>query len=91
MAQKIVSTDVKANGELRLPQPVRHALHLRGKGGLVGFVIDGGRVVLTRASVVPEPTLSDEELAALAHLSKRGVGKRTFRTRDAALRYLWGM
>lgn len=86
-----MSTDVKANGELRLPKPVRRALHLPGKGGLVGFLIEGGRVVLTKATIVPEPTLSDEEIALLARSSKRGAGRRTFRTKDSALRYLWSL
>jgi len=91
MTQKLVPADVKANGELRLPKSVRQALHLRGKGGLVGFVIEGDRVLLTKATVVPEPTLSDQEIASLARLSKRGTGRRTFRTQDAALRYLWSL
>lgn len=91
MTQKLVPADVKANGELRLPKPVRQALHLRGKGGLVGFAIEGNRVLLTRATIVPEPTLSDQEIASLARLSQRGTGRRTFRTKDAALRYLWSL
>ena len=32
-----------------------------------------------------------EEIAFLARLSKRGTGRRTFRTTDAALRYLWSL
>ena len=88
---QIVPANVKENGELRLPKSVRQALHLRRKGGLVGFVIDGKRVLLTKATVVPEPTLSDGELAHLAGLSKRGRGKRTFRTKEAALRHLWSL
>ena len=91
MAQKMVSADVKSNGELRLPKSVRAALHLPGRKGVVGFVIEGSRVVLTKTTVVPEPTLSDEEIAFLARLSKRGAGKRTFRTNDAALRHLWSV
>ncbi len=87
----IVPVEVNANGDLRLPKPVRRALHLRGKKTLVGFVIEGNRVRLAKASIVPEPTLADEELAALAKLSKRGVGKRVFRTTDRALRYLWSL
>ena len=87
----LISTDVNAQGELRLPKPVRRALHLAGKGGLVGFVIEHGRVLLTKATIVPESALSDEELAGLARLSKRGAGTRTFRTQDAALQYLWSL
>lgn len=91
MTQRIIAADLKANGNLRLPQPVRNALHLRGKGGLVGFVIEGGRVLLTKATIVPEPTLADEEIARLARLSQRGAGRRSFRTKDAALRHLWSL
>lgn len=91
MAQKIVSTEVKANGDLHLPKLVKQALRLRGKGGLVGFVIEGQRVLLTKATIVPDSPLSDEELAYLARLSKRGAGKRTFRSTDAALRHLWSL
>lgn len=91
MTHKLVSTDVKANGELRLPTPIRKALHLRGKGDRVGFVIEGTRVLLTKAIIVPDSTLSDEEIASLARLSKRGANRRTFRTKDAALRHLWSL
>ncbi len=87
----IVPVEVSASGDLRLPTPVRRALHLRGKKTLVGFVIDGRRVQLAKATVVPEPCLADEELAALAKLSKRAVGKRTLRTTAQALRYLWSL
>lgn len=91
MTQKVLATHVKANGELRLPGPVRKTLHLRHGGDLVGFLIEGGRVVLTKATIVPEPQLADEELAELARLSKRGTGRRTFRSQDAALQYLWSL
>jgi len=91
MPRKIVSATVNANGELRLPKSVRQTLHLRHNGDLVGFMIEGKRVLLTKAAVVPEPVLSDEEIASLARLSKRGAGRRTFRTKDAALRYLWSV
>ena len=89
--QKLVASPVNVRGELCLPQAVRQALHLRGKDGVVGFLIEGGRVLLTKATVVPEPNLSEEELAGLARLSKRGIGKRTFRTTEAALRHLWSL
>ncbi len=92
MAQRMVATQVKANGELRLPPAVRKRLHLRAHGGdLVGFVMDGSRIVLTKATVVPEPQLADEELAELARLSKRGAGRRVFRSQDAALQHLWSL
>ncbi len=91
MPKTVYATDVQANGTVRLPKPVQQALRLKGKHGIVGFVIDGKRILMTRARIVPDPTLSDEELAALARLSKRGAGKRSFRTVDAALRHLWNL
>lgn len=91
MTQKLLATSVNANGDLRLPAPVRKTLHLRHGSDLVGFVIEGSRVLLTKATVVPEPQLSHEELAELARLSKRGAGRRTFRRQDAALQYLWSL
>jgi bifunctional DNA-binding transcriptional regulator/antitoxin component of YhaV-PrlF toxin-antitoxin module len=91
MKQKLLSTEMTASGRLRLPKPVRQALHLHKGRNLVGFVIEGSRVVLTKATVVPESTLSEEEVASLARLSKRGVGTKTFRTQEAALRYLWSL
>ena len=92
MKRQMVSTYVKANGTLQLPTSVRKLLHLRNRGGdLLGFVIDGSRVLLTKATVVPEPQLSDEEIAELARLSKQGRGRRAFRDQDTALQYLWSL
>ena len=91
MARTIVPVEVHANGALQLPRQVRAALHLRKSRELVGFVIEGRRVLLTRATVVPELALADEELAFLARQSKRGTGRRTFRTAEAALRHLWSL
>jgi hypothetical protein len=54
-------------------------------------MIQGTRVVLTPTTIAPKSSLSHQEIAFLADLSKRGVGKRTFRTTDAALQHLWGL
>jgi len=91
MTTAMIPTSVDAEGRLRLPSSVRHALHLKRTGGLIGFVIQGDRVVLTKATVVPETSLSDEELAVLARWSKQGRGTRAFSTQDAALRHLWSL
>lgn len=88
---KIVSADVKANGQLRLPQSVRKALCLSGKSSMVGFIIDGRDVRLAKAAVPLKTSLSNDEVAFLASLSRRGAGKRTFRTPEAALRHLWSL
>jgi hypothetical protein len=88
---RYTAADVKANGELRLPKRVRQILHVGGKGGRVGLMIQGTRVLLTPTTPTSKSALSDQEIAFLADVSKRGVGKRTFRTKDAALQYLWGL
>ena len=90
MRSTLIAADMKANGELCLPKPVRQALRWR-RSGLVGFLIEGHRVVLTKATVIPDAPLSDEELASLAALSKRGAGARKFRRPEDALRYLWSL
>ena len=91
MTQHVISASVNARGALQLPAKVRHLLHLQRKGGLVGFVIQENRIMLTKVAIVPEPTLSEEEFALLARSSKQGRGRRTFRTKDAALEYLWSL
>lgn len=91
MTYDVVATAVKKNGELQLPVPVRKALRLRSTGDRVRFVISGPSVLLTTVTISPKATFSDDEIAFLADLSKRGVGKRTFQTKAAALRHLWSM
>jgi hypothetical protein len=91
MTYGVVATAVKRNGELQLPMPVRKALRLRSTGDRVRFVISGPSVLLTASTIAPKSTFSDDEIAFLADLSKRGVGKRTFRTKAGALRHLWSL
>lgn len=88
---KLIPADVKPNGEVSLPKPVRQLLRLRGKHALVGFLIEGNRVILTRARVIPDLTLSDEEIAFLSSLSRQGAGKQSFRGPEPALQYLWSL
>ena len=92
MTYGVVATAVKKNGQLQLPVPVRKALHLRSTGDRVRFVISGPSVLLTAATITHKSTsFSDDEIAFLADLSKRGVGTRTFQTKAAALRHLWSL
>ena len=89
--KRMFPADIRPDGVVRLPKSVRQALHLPRKAATVGFIIEGDRVVLTRTRIVPDTRFSDRELASLAKLSKRGAGRRTFHTADAALRHLWSL
>ena len=50
---KIVTSPVGAKAQVTLPKAVREALHLKVQQDLVGFVIQDGRVALTRIEPVP--------------------------------------
>ncbi len=91
MALKIVSANVKANGEVQLPKPVQQALAIAGKGGTVGFIVERSRVSLTKVKIIPDRNLSDEDIALLAQCSRGRVGRRTFRTKEATLQHLWSL
>ena len=53
MTSKIITSPVGAKAQVTLPKSVREALHLKAQHDLVGFVIQGGRVALTRIEAVP--------------------------------------
>ena len=53
MTPKIITSPVGAKAQITLPKSVREALHLKAQHDLVGFVIRGGRVALTRIEPVP--------------------------------------
>ena len=50
---KIITSPVGAKAQVTLPKAVREALHLKAQHDLVGFVIQGGRVALSRIEPVP--------------------------------------
>ncbi len=50
---KIITSPIGAKAQITLPKAVREALHLKARNDLVGFVIQGGRVALTRIEPVP--------------------------------------
>ncbi len=91
MTEKVCPVTVRPDGTVQLPRVVRRALHLRKVGGMVGFLIEGSRVRLVRTRIVPDVRLSDKDIALLARYSKQRVGKRSFRTTEAALRHLWSL
>ena len=53
MTTKIITSPVGAKAQVTLPKSVREALHLKAQHDLVGFVIQGDRVALTRIEPVP--------------------------------------
>lgn len=50
---KIITSPVGAKAQVTLPKAVRAALHLKDRADLIGFVIQGDRVALTRIEPVP--------------------------------------
>ena len=50
---KIITAPVGAKAQVTLPKVVREALHLKAQRDLIGFVIQEGRVALTRIEPVP--------------------------------------
>jgi len=62
MTSKIITSPVGAKAQVTLPKVVREALHLKAQHDLVGFVIQGDRVALTRIEPVPSTDpFTDEE------------------------------
>ena len=49
----LITSPMGAKAQITLPKAVREALHLKAQHDLVGFVIQGGRVALTRIEPVP--------------------------------------
>ena len=50
---KLITSPVGAKAQVTLPKAVREALHLKPQEDLVGFVVEGSRVALTRIEPVP--------------------------------------
>ena len=88
--REMVTAPLSEKAQLTLPKRVRELLGLRGRGGLVGFVIDEAahRVSVTRVDLVPaDEPLTDTELRKLAKLARARRGK-TFQTAEAFLEHL---
>ena len=66
----VVTATVDTNAQLTLPKAVRRALHLRTRRDLIGFVIHGGRVALTRIEPVPSTDpFTEKEWRAIDRLA----------------------
>ena len=70
MTTKIITSPVGAKAQVTLPKGVREALHLKAQRDLVGFVIQGDRVALTRIEPVPSSDpFSDAEWKRIERLA----------------------
>ena len=69
---KIITSPVGAKAQVKLPKAVRAALHLKDQADLIGFVIQGSRVALTRIEPVPSSDpFTDAEWRAIERLASQ--------------------
>ena len=88
MTRKIITSPVGAKAQVTLPKVVREALHLKAQHDLVGFVIQGDRVALTRIEPVPSSDpFTDEEWKKIERLAAQAPAATRENAADS-LRYL---
>ena len=88
MIPTIITSPVGAKAQITLPKSVRQALHLKAQHDLVGFVIQGGRVALTRIEPVPSSDpFADHEWKIIEQLVSRAPAAVCENAADS-LRYL---
>ncbi len=87
MAQ-IITAPVGAKSQVTLPKIVRQALRLTAQQDLIGFVIHGGRVALTRIEPVPsQDPFTEAEWATIERLAAQPSAA-VLATAERSLRYL---
>ena len=85
---KVITAPVGAKAQVTLPKAVREALHLKPQEDLVGFVVEGDRVALTRIEPVPSSDpFTDEEWAKIERLTSQ-TPTATFENAADSLHYL---
>lgn len=85
---KLITSPVGAKAQVTLPKAVREALHLKPQEDLVGFVVEGGRVALTRIEPVPShDPFTDHEWAKIERLASQAPAA-TFENAGESLSYL---
>lgn len=84
----LATSVVGAKAQVTLPKSVREALKIRGKGECIGFILEEGRVILTKAAVVPAAEeFTDQVWRNLLELSRQ-KGGRTYRSGKTFLKAL---
>jgi hypothetical protein len=85
---QIVMAPIGAKAQLTLPKAVRAALHLKSPHDLVGFIIQGSRIAITRIEPVPSSDpFTDAEWRAIERLAGQAPAA-TLPNAEASLRYL---
>ena len=85
---KLITAPVGAKAQITLPKLVREALHLKAQQDLVGFVIHGDRVALTRIEPVPSSDpFTGAEWAKIKQLAAQSATA-TFESAEESLRFL---
>ena len=70
------SSPVGVKFQITLPKKIREALGIRQAGELIGFLLDGSKVVLTKAEITPQgETFTEKEWAKLVALSEAPARK----------------
>ena len=85
---RIITSPVGAKAQVTLPKAVREALHLKAQHELIGFVVHGGRVALTRIEPVPSSDpFTHEEWKQIERLASQAPAATCENAADS-LRYL---
>lgn len=85
---KIITSPVGAKAQVTLPKAVREVLHLKAQHDLVGFVIQGDRVALTRIEPVPSSDpFTEAEWKQIERLASQAPAA-VFESAADSLRYL---
>lgn len=70
------SSHVGAKFQITLPKKVREALGVSRPGELVGFLVDGSKITLTKAEICPQADpFTEEEWGKLLGLAKSPARK----------------
>ncbi len=88
MAPKIITSPVGSKAQITLPKSVREVLRLKARHDLVGFVISGSRVALTRIEPVPSSDpFTDAEWKTIERLAAQAPAAAS-KSAVESLRYL---
>lgn len=81
------SSSVGAKFQITLPKKVRDALGVSRPGELVGFLVDGSRITLTKAEITPQAdSFTEAEWSKLLGLGK-SLARKARRARQFLARH----